>query len=267
IFPVPDNNSFSIEDFRIYTSFLLLLFIHLYCIYYIYKTLAIGFVQIADLPGIYDFTAMGLLDDRQIDYYNSTQSVQRRIGCEIDNQGHFPKAFMSSFMMESTFSFDIKESQWVTSFDAALPIKRKWDNVPILNQYTKGYLEKECVDWLKIFREFANKELRNGCDDRSKLKLICMATSFFKDVTLIIRKYCTSLPEDESESTGIRPNHDGTFQLKKSVEIQENEKAEYSYFVTHSSHFPGLIAAVIGGLLVLAVIALVVYILKKRDYW
>uniref|UniRef100_A0A673MP87 MHC class I-like antigen recognition-like domain-containing protein n=1 Tax=Sinocyclocheilus rhinocerous TaxID=307959 RepID=A0A673MP87_9TELE len=134
------NNSFSIEDFRIYTRF----------------------VQIADLPGIYDFTAMGLLDDRQIDYYNSTQSVQRRIGCEIDNQGHFPKAFMSSFMMESTFSFDIKESQWVTSFDAALPIKRKWDNVPILNQYTKGYLEKECVDWLKIFREFANKELRNG---------------------------------------------------------------------------------------------------------
>uniref|UniRef100_A0A671NTJ6 MHC class I-like antigen recognition-like domain-containing protein n=1 Tax=Sinocyclocheilus anshuiensis TaxID=1608454 RepID=A0A671NTJ6_9TELE len=132
---------------------------------------------------------ISLLDDRQIDYYNSeeqrniskqnwmiecrmpglkisgddywekgTQSRKfkkhvvsfERIGCEIDKQGSFPK--------------------WVTSVDAALPIKRKWDNVPILNQYTKAYLEKECVDWLKIFREFANKELRNGCGSRRMTK-------------------------------------------------------------------------------------------------
>ncbi|RXN05821.1 erythroblast NAD(P)(+)--arginine ADP-ribosyltransferase-like protein [Labeo rohita] len=36
-------------------------------LYYIY----IGLSKPVDLPGIYQFTAMGLLDDRQIDYYNS----------------------------------------------------------------------------------------------------------------------------------------------------------------------------------------------------
>ncbi len=65
---------------------------------------------------------------------------------------------------ENFLSFDIKESQWIALVDAALPTKRKWENVPILNQYTKGYLEKECVDWLKKFREYADEELRKACE-------------------------------------------------------------------------------------------------------
>uniref|UniRef100_A0A672KBI6 Ig-like domain-containing protein n=1 Tax=Sinocyclocheilus grahami TaxID=75366 RepID=A0A672KBI6_SINGR len=70
--------------------------------------------------------------------------------------------------------------------------------------------------------------------DESKMKLTCLATGFYaKDVTMTIRKHCTSLPEDEVESTGIRPNHDGTFQLRKSVEINEDGKAEYDCFVSH----------------------------------
>ncbi|XP_073691644.1 uncharacterized protein [Garra rufa] len=266
-------------------------------LYYIYTALS----KPVNLPGIYQFTAMGLLDDIQIDYYNSeeqkkipkqtwmkekmqenywekgTQSrkskeqwfnvnidilmkrmrlsesdlhvLQWRHGCEVEQQGSdlvFSKGISEyAYDGEDFLSFDIKESQWVAPVDAALPTKRKWDNVPILNQYTKGYLEKECVDWLNKFREYGDKELRKASSpdvhvfarkssDQTKLKLTCMATGFHaKDVMMTIRKYCTSLPEDEVESTGIRPNHDGTFQMKKSVEIQEDEKAEYDCFVSH----------------------------------
>ncbi|KAL1279104.1 hypothetical protein QQF64_025777 [Cirrhinus molitorella] len=53
------------------------------------------------------------------------------------------------------------------------------------------------------------------------------------DMMLVIRKSRTSLPEDEIESSGIRPNHDGTFQLRRSVEIQEDEKSEYNCFLSH----------------------------------
>ncbi|RXN31256.1 integrin alpha-X-like protein [Labeo rohita] len=132
-----------------------------------------------------------------------------------------------------------QESQWVTKVDAALPTKRKWDNVLILNQYTKGYLEKESVDWLNKFREYADEDLRNSSlpdvhmfakktsDDRSKLKLSCMATGFLpKDVQLSIMKNHKHLPDDEIESTGVRPNHDGSYQMRKSVEIKEEDKAE-----------------------------------------
>ncbi|RXN05820.1 MHC class I antigen [Labeo rohita] len=113
--------------------------------------------------------------------------LQWRHGCEVEQDGDevkFSKGINEyGFDGEDLMFFDIKESQWVTTVDAALPTKRKWDNVPILNQYTKGYLEKECVDWLNKFREYADEDLRNGyvhlfakkaSDDKSKLKLTCM---------------------------------------------------------------------------------------------
>ncbi|XP_016380042.1 uncharacterized protein LOC107717719 [Sinocyclocheilus rhinocerous] len=267
-------------------------------LYYIYTALS----KPVDLPGIYQFTAMGLLDDREIDYYNNhdqrkipkqhwmkekmqedywekgTQSrkskeqwfnvnvdilmkrmrhnesdvhvLQWRHGCEIEKQGsevNFSKGIDEySYDGENFLSFDDKESQWVAPVDAAVQTKNKWDKVPILNQYTKGYLEKECVDWLNKFRDYGDKELRKGSPpdvhvfakrstkDKTKLKLTCLATGFYpKDVILSIRKYRTSLSEDEIESSGVRPNHDGTYQLRKSVDIPKDEKAEYDCFVFH----------------------------------
>ncbi|RXN24390.1 MHC class I antigen [Labeo rohita] len=119
---------------------------------------------------------MGLLDDRQIDYYNSKD--QRKIPKqdwikEKMQQDYWEKGTQSRKSKEQWFNVNIdilmkrmghneSESQWVTTVDAALPTKRKWDNVPILNQYTKGYLEKECVDWLNKFREYADEDLRNS---------------------------------------------------------------------------------------------------------
>ncbi|KAL0199108.1 hypothetical protein M9458_007648, partial [Cirrhinus mrigala] len=171
-------------------------------------------------------------------------------GCEVEQDGDevkFSKGINEyGFDGEDLMFFDIKESQWVATVDAALPTKRKWDNVPILNQYTKGYLEKECVDWLNKFREYADEELRNSSlpdvhlfakktsDDKSKLKLTCMATGFLpRDVQLSIMKNDKNLPDDEIESTGVRPNHDGSYQMRKSVVIKEEEKAEYDCSVQH----------------------------------
>lgn len=48
---------------------------------------------------------------------------------------------------------------------------------------------------------------------------------------MTIRINHTSVSEDEVESSGIRPNHDGTFQLMKSVKINEDEEADC--FVSH----------------------------------
>nr|AHA37370.1 MHC class I antigen ZAA transcript variant 2 [Danio rerio] len=318
-------------------------------LYYIYTALS----RPVNLPGIHEFTAMGLLDDRQIDYYNSqeqkkipkqpwmkekmqedywekgTQSrkskeqwfnvnvnilmermrhnksdvhvLQWRHGCEIESQDNnvwFSKGIDEySYDGENFLSFDDADSQWVAPVDAALPTKRKWDNVPILNQYTKGYLEKECVDWLNKFREYGDEELKQGSapkvhvfakryvNGKAKLKLTCLATGFYpKDVYLTIRKYRTALSDSEVESSGVRPNHDGTFQLRKSTYILEEEKAEYDCYVAHRTlNAPvvttwdgkcsdcskesaiGLIVGAIIGAVVVAAIVVVAFILKKNN--
>ncbi|XP_066522960.1 zinc-alpha-2-glycoprotein-like [Hoplias malabaricus] len=269
-------------------------------LYYIYTSLS----KTVDLPGIYDFTAMGLLDDREIDYYNSkdqmkipkqdwmrekmqedywdkgTQSrkskeqwfkvnvdivmqrmrhnhsdlhvLQWRHGCEIDDKNGERK-FLSgideySYDGSEFLSFDDESMRWIAPVPAAEQTKRKWDDVAILNQYTKGYLEKECVDWLTKFMEYGQESLRKHSPpdvhvfarksqySSDKLTLTCLATGFYpKDVVLRVRKYRTTLPEHLLTSSGVRPNGDGTYQLRKSVDVQEEDTAGYDCYVTHST--------------------------------
>ncbi|XP_049328658.1 zinc-alpha-2-glycoprotein-like [Astyanax mexicanus] len=269
-------------------------------LYYIYT----GLSKDVDLPGIYEFTALGLLDDREIDYYNSkeqkkipkqswmmekmqedywekgTQSrkskeqwfkvnveilmkrmnhsnqdlhvLQWRHGCEIDESNGTVKFLRGidqySYDGSDFLSFDFENMRWIAPVPAAEPTKRKWDSVPILNQYTKGYLEKECVYWLIKFMEYRKESLRNhyppdvyafatkSVRDPKKLIQTCMATGFYpKDVEMGLTWFPTSIPDHVITSSGVRPNDDGTYQLRKSLEILEDEKADYYCYVTHSS--------------------------------
>uniref|UniRef100_A0A8B9JL38 Ig-like domain-containing protein n=1 Tax=Astyanax mexicanus TaxID=7994 RepID=A0A8B9JL38_ASTMX len=73
---------------------------------------------------------------------------------------------------------------------------------------------------------FANKSV----------SLTCLITGFYpKDVKLSVRKFGTSIPEHLIISSGIRPNDDGTYQLRKSVEISGDDPADYDCYVSHSS--------------------------------
>ncbi|XP_067237144.1 uncharacterized protein [Chanodichthys erythropterus] len=243
-------------------------------VYYIYT----GLSKPVDLPGIYEFRAMSLLDDSQIDYYNSeerrmistqfwmreklteeywekgTQSreskgqwfnvnvnilmkhmrhntsdlhvLQRRHSCEVEQQGDEVK-FLKGIDEYSNdgkdfLSFNIKKSRLVTFIDAAVPAKRKWDNVPKLRNTSPPDVHMFAKRYIKY---------------KTRLKLTCMATGFYhKNLMMKIRKYNTSLPEHETKSTGVRPNHDGSFQIRKSLEIKEgDERAVYYCLVSYKS--------------------------------
>uniref|UniRef100_A0A8B9JF56 Ig-like domain-containing protein n=1 Tax=Astyanax mexicanus TaxID=7994 RepID=A0A8B9JF56_ASTMX len=66
--------------------------------------------------------------------------------------------------------------------------------------------------------------------------LTCLITGFYpKIVKMSLRKFGTEIPDHLITSSGIRPNHNGTYQLRKSVEIQEDDSADFNCYVTHSS--------------------------------
>ncbi|XP_066522963.1 zinc-alpha-2-glycoprotein-like [Hoplias malabaricus] len=313
-------------------------------LFYIYTSLS----KNVDLPGIYDFTAMGLLDDSEIDYYNSkdqmkiprqdwmrekmqedywekgTQSrkskeqwfrvnvdilmqrmrhnqtdlhvLQWRHGCEVDDKNGKMKYLSGideySYDGSEFLSFDDENMRWVAPVPAAEPTKRKWDNVTILNQYTKGYLERECVDWLTKFMEYGQESLRNHSPpdvyvfakksqtSSDKLTLTCLATGFYpKDLKMRLRRFTTSLPDHLLTSSGVRPNGDGTYQLRKSVDIQKEDTAGYDCYVTHSTlQEPvtkewdgsckdcrmGIIVSFVGGFFLVVIVVVVVLVLRHK---
>ncbi|KAG7225274.1 hypothetical protein INR49_014673 [Caranx melampygus] len=161
---------------------------------YIYTALS----QQVKLPGIHEFTAMGLMDNRMIDYFDSehqkkvpkqpwmeerlvpdywekgTQSRQSKqqwfkwmVGCKGDVQPDGTLKFVRGMYMysydgDNFLSFDDANSVWVAPSHAGLETKKKWDNDQVLKDNTKGYLENECIDWLTKFRDYGAKQLKTA---------------------------------------------------------------------------------------------------------
>lgn len=87
-------------------------------------------------------------------------------GCEGEKEGNNTKFVrgidMYSYDGNNFLSFDDANEVWIAGTDAALTTKRTWDGVQVLKEYTRGYLENECIDWLKKFMEYGEKQLKEA---------------------------------------------------------------------------------------------------------
>ncbi|XP_059899849.1 BOLA class I histocompatibility antigen, alpha chain BL3-6-like isoform X2 [Gadus macrocephalus] len=308
-----------------------------------------AFTRPVGLPGIHEFSAIGLLDGRPIDYFDSDTQVkvpredwmkerldkeywdkgtssrqtkqqwfkvnlkiltdrlrkndtdnhvlQWRHGCEVNTEG--PKRKLSgidqySYDGDDFLSFDSVNKQWVAPMFEALPTKQKWDGIQQLNDYTDGYLHNECVQWLDTFLKYRKEAIikasppkvyMSACPFKNNLKLSCLATGFHpKEITMNIRRDGHLVDRlDGLQSTGIRPNGDGTHQIKMWVLIPGGDTAKYTCEVNHPAsnihvvkewdHHVEAVATSVGpivgaavGLLVVVglIITGVVIILKRR---
>nr|XP_020478252.1 H-2 class I histocompatibility antigen, Q9 alpha chain-like isoform X3 [Monopterus albus] len=267
---------------------------------YIYTALS----KPVNSPGIHQFTAMGLLDDRMIDYFDSdnpkkvpkqdwmkerlpddywekgTQSrqskqqwfnvninilkgrmrqndtdvhvLQWQHGCEGDMSNgklEFHRGTdMYSYDGKDFLAFDDANAVWVAPTNEAKQTKDKWDGVQVLKEYTKGYLENECMEWLNKFVNYGEEQLRGASPPEvylftkcakveTNVILTCLATGFYpKDIILRIRRNDRILTEEDGLfSSGVRPNEDETFQRKDSVEILRSDISTYSCEVIHKA--------------------------------
>ncbi|XP_029023662.1 H-2 class I histocompatibility antigen, Q10 alpha chain-like [Betta splendens] len=269
------------------------------------KYIYTAFYKNPGLEGLHEFTAMGLLDNRLIDYFDSdnpykvpkqnwmrnqlpvdywekgTQSrkskqqwfkvnieilmkrmnqsetdvhvLQWRHGCEGEKQPDNTLTFKSGMDMYSYdgndfLSFDDANAVWVAPIDAAVQTKRKWDDVPVLKEYTKGYLEKECMDWLQRFNTYESEEIRRASPPKvyvfaknspieTNIMLTCLATGFYpKDIIVNIKRNGRVLTRDDGlRSSGVLPNDDGTHQIRTSVEILKSDLSTYTCHVIHKA--------------------------------
>lgn len=90
-------------------------------------------------------------------------------GCQVNRQPDQTNVFVKgmdhySYDGDDFLSFDDANMRWIAPNPSAEVTKKKWDGVQILNQYTKGYLEKECVEWLDKFMRYGEEQLKQSSE-------------------------------------------------------------------------------------------------------
>uniref|UniRef100_A0A3B3VCE9 Ig-like domain-containing protein n=1 Tax=Poecilia latipinna TaxID=48699 RepID=A0A3B3VCE9_9TELE len=337
------------DNFRVYTIYFSVFYLtEKHSLTYIYT----AFSKPVNLPGLHEFTAMGLLDNSMIDYYDSenqvkvpkqdwmkqhlepeywekgTQSrkskqqwfkvnidilmkrmrqnntdthiLQWMHGCEGETQPDGTMKFVRGMDMynydgSDFLSFDDNKQVWVAPIHAAVETKRKWDEVQVLKEYTKGYLEKECMEWMAKFRDFGKEQLLKASPPKVDLFtrkarsetntiLTCLATGFLpKDIKMNIKRNGRVLTlEDGLVTTGVRPNNDNTFQRRDHVEILKSDVSVYTCEVNHpastmhveekwdhiivedNGNMPVVIGAAVTLLIVIAAVGGTLIYLKKK---
>ncbi|XP_060707035.1 H-2 class I histocompatibility antigen, Q9 alpha chain-like [Hemiscyllium ocellatum] len=210
-------------------------------------------------------------------------TVQLMYGCELREDGTTGGFMQFGWDGRDLISFDKDSQVWVTPVSWGQITKNKWDNTPGLNQQRKGYLEGICIEWLKKYLEYGKEQLRPVKPSvtltpvRENKDLSCIATGFYPQA-IEVNLFRGGVRIDDSESTGIRPNHDGSYQIRKWMEFDPNSQAKYSCEVEHSglgqklvvfyepkssSIILIIIGIVVALLLIVAVIAGVVWYKKK----
>ncbi|XP_037119985.1 major histocompatibility complex class I-related gene protein-like isoform X1 [Syngnathus acus] len=143
-------------------------------------------------------------------------------------------------------SFDYERAKWVATAPMAVETKRKWDDVRLLKVYTRAYLDKECISWMDRFLQYQRNQTEAAPPPSlelfarptraaSTLLLTCLASGFpRKDVILEIRRNGRKLTrEDGLASLGVRPNGDGSFQRRDSVEVLQSDTAKFTCVLRH----------------------------------
>eukprot|EP00061_Rhincodon_typus_P003704 g20764.t1 len=81
-------------------------------------------------------------------------------GCELRDDGSTGGFNQYGWDNSDFISFDKDRMVWVTPLSWGEITKNKWDRDPAFNQQWKGYLEGTCIEWLKKYLKYGERELR-----------------------------------------------------------------------------------------------------------
>ncbi|XP_048375967.1 major histocompatibility complex class I-related gene protein-like isoform X2 [Stegostoma tigrinum] len=171
-------------------------------------------------------------------------TVQVMHGCELQTDGRSNGFHQEGWDGQDYISFDKEHMVWVTPVSWGLITKNKWDQDKARNLQRKIYLERTCIEWLKTYLKQGEKALKpiapqmfltvDVTSATESAQLSCLVTGFYpRDIEVILLKNGT--PIGETYSTGILPNHNGTYQFRRWAVIELEDTATYSCQYEHGS--------------------------------
>uniref|UniRef100_UPI0037E8B696 class I histocompatibility antigen, F10 alpha chain-like n=1 Tax=Semicossyphus pulcher TaxID=241346 RepID=UPI0037E8B696 len=232
--------------------------------------------------------------------FNQTGGVhinQKTYGCEWDDETQDVYGFrQESYDGEDFIALDLKTLTWIAPIPQAVITKHKWDSKTAEIAQEKNYLTQICPEWLKKYVDYGRSSLlRTDLPSVSLLQktssspVSCHATGFYPYSAVMFWRKDGAELHDDVDHGEILPNHDGSFQMSVELKLPSESSADWGKYecvfqlsgvkediVTkldkvairtnegNSMHVTiGIIAAVL--VLALALIAAVVFMLKKRN--
>ncbi|XP_059495504.1 class I histocompatibility antigen, F10 alpha chain-like [Stegostoma tigrinum] len=231
-----------------------------------------------------DFRAFVPRIMERINQTSGIYTYQMMTGCDLRDDVVLVGFNQYAWNGRDVLSFDKEHMVWVSPVPWGESIKNRWDQDVSGNRQWKQYLEKECGTWLRKYLEYGQRELEVAAPIVSLTRLgdsnrlSCLVTGFYPQA-IEVTLWRDGVLIDETLSTGILPNHDRTYQIRKWIEFDPVDQAEYSCRVEHSgledklvviydptslSQVPVIVGVVFGVLGIIAVAVGVVIIYKKK---
>nr|AAB97349.1 MHC class I antigen [Triakis scyllium] len=210
--------------------------------------------------------------------------LQRMYGCELREDGSTGGFFRDGWDGKDSIVFDKEHLRWIAVGQWDVLTKEKWDKDQGLNQQWKGYLEGICIEWLKKYLRYGERQLRPAAPTVSftrlgdSKKLSCVATGFYPQ-SIELKLHRDQAAADVPYSSGVRPNHDGTYQMEKQTDFEPSDPAKFSCEVDHAglsqklvvfyepkadSMLPVIIGIVIAVLVLVALAVVGVVLYRKK---
>ncbi|XP_078422972.1 class I histocompatibility antigen, F10 alpha chain-like isoform X2 [Cetorhinus maximus] len=165
---------------------------------------------------------------------------------EITEDGSIKRAMRFGFDGKDYISLEPDIMRWVATNHIAVKTKEKWDSDKSWNNYWENYLQQVFVQHLKHYlrtgKEYFERKVQpevfiSRSEPNSQYKpltLSCLVTGFYP-VDIEVSWLRDGEVMSETLSSGVRPNHDGTHQIQKEIEINAGDEDQYSCQIEHCS--------------------------------
>ncbi|XP_043540209.1 class I histocompatibility antigen, F10 alpha chain-like, partial [Chiloscyllium plagiosum] len=143
-------------------------------------------------------------------------------------------------------SLDPDRMRWIVTNHFAVMTKEEWDSDESWNNYWDTQLHGIFVEHLKRYLEAGKEYFRRKFQPEvfisrrepnrqdKPLTLSCLVTGFYP-VDIEVTWLRNGEVMSETQSSGVRLNHDGTHQIQKEIEINAGDENPYSCQSEHSS--------------------------------
>uniref|UniRef100_UPI00398E539C major histocompatibility complex class I-related gene protein-like n=1 Tax=Pristiophorus japonicus TaxID=55135 RepID=UPI00398E539C len=205
-------------------------------------------------------------------------AYQVMYGCELRDDGTTGRFEQYGWEGNDLVNFDMV---WVTLVHWGESTKHNWDWNTAGNQQRKGFLEQECITWLKKYLKAGEGELRATAPAVSfthlgdARRLPCVTTGFYPQA-IEVTLWRDGKFLNETLSSGILHNHDGTDQINRWTEFDPEDQGRFSCEVEHNgpeekvgmfylpkpgSQVPIVVGVMLGLLVLLVILAIVVVVI------